>query len=321
MHDRSFHHTPVLAAVIVESLIQNPDGIYIDGTVGAGGHAAAFLEKMSATGRLLGFDKDSDAVAAAGRRFEGSSQVSVIHANFEDIPFHLDQAGITHIDGAFLDLGVSSYQLDTVSRGFSFMTDGLLDMRMDQSITKTARDLVNEMSQSELVEIFFIFGEERLAKPIARAIVQARSREPLETTAQLSGVIRSVVHYGQINKSCARVFQALRIALNDELDVLKACLIPLVNRLRGGGRMAVLSYHSLEDRIVKQAFHGLAKGCVCPPDWPQCVCGKKPAVSLLSKRVICASQAEIAQNPRARSAKLRLVERLMDSNTGLAVSI
>lgn len=321
MEDGAFHHTPVLAAFITETLARNPDGVYIDGTVGAGGHTAAILETLSPRGRVLGFDKDSDAVAAVSRRFEGSSQFRVIQANFEDIPFHLDQVGITHVDGVLLDLGVSSYQLDTVSRGFSFMTDGPLDMRMDRSLKKTARDLVNDLSQSELVEIFFVFGEERFAKPIARAIVQARSRQPVETTAQLAGIIRSVVHYGPINKSCARVFQALRIALNRELEVLKASLTPLVSRLRGGGRLAVLSYHSLEDRIVKQTFQALARGCVCPPDWPQCVCGKKPSVSLFAKRIISASEAEIAQNLRARSAKLRLVERLTDGLTGLAVSI
>ncbi len=252
MQDGEFHHVPVLAAFIVEALVRNPDGVYVDGTVGAGGHAAALLERLSPRGRILGFDKDSDAVAAVRRRFEGHHQFKVIQANFEDIPFHLDDYGITHVDGILLDLGVSSYQLDTVSRGFSFMTDGPLDMRMDQSLKKTACDLVNDMTQSELAEVFFVFGEERFARPIARAIVQARSRQPIETTAQLAEIIRSVVHYGPINKSCARVFQALRIALNRELDVLQASLTPLVSRLRGGGRLAVLSYHSLEDRIVKR---------------------------------------------------------------------
>lgn len=319
--DGVFHHTPVLASFIADALIQNPDGVYVDGTVGGGGHAAALLERLSPRGRILGFDKDSDAVVAVRRRFEGNCQFSVIQSNFEDIPFQLDHYGISHVHGILLDLGVSSYQLDTVSRGFSFMTDGPLDMRMDQSLKTTARDLVNDMTQNELAEVFFVFGEERFARPIARAIVQARSRQPIETTAQLAEIIRSVVHYGPINKSCARVFQALRIALNRELDVLQATLTPLVSRLTGGGRLAVLSYHSLEDRIVKQTFQALAKGCVCPSDWPQCVCGKKPAVSFFAKRIISAPEAEVAKNPRARSAKLRLVERLTDGLTGLPVSI
>lgn len=310
MEEPRFLHTPVLAQAVADLLIWNSDGIYIDGTVGGGGHAAALMARVAPKGRIIGIDQDMDAIAAARRRFAGDKQMTIRHGNFADIPAILDQEGILNIHGVLLDLGVSSYQIDSPARGFSFMNDGPLDMRMDRTLTTTAADLINHAPYEKLIRIILNYGEERLARPIVKAIIEARQRTPVKTTGQLAAIVRGFAGRGPVNKTCARVFQALRIAVNEELDRLESGLSSLIFRLVPGGRIVVIAYHSLEDRIVKHTFQALARHCVCPPEWPVCRCNQTAVVSLLTKRPICPSDEEIGLNPRARSAKLRGAERL-----------
>jgi 16S rRNA (cytosine1402-N4)-methyltransferase len=315
MAENRYRHVPVLAEGTAERLVWYPAGIYVDGTIGGGGHTAAILNRLSPEGRVIGIDRDPDAVAAATARFaEQTGQVTVIHGDYAHLPAILERYALSGVDGLLLDLGVSSYQLDAPARGFSFMSNGPLDMRMNPEDGTTAADVVNGAAFDDLVRIISTFGEERLARPIAQAIVRSRQRSPIQTTLDLVAVLRPVVGHRPLYKTCARVFQAFRIAVNEELDRLRGCLASLTALLRPHGRLGIISYHSLEDRIVKHTFQAWARGCVCPPGLPQCVCGQRPVVSMLTRRPICPTEQDIRVNPRARSAKLRMVERLPDAS-------
>jgi 16S rRNA (cytosine1402-N4)-methyltransferase len=312
MVTNTFHHVPVLIGPAQKMLIWNPSGTYIDGTMGGGGHSAAFLSHLNKSGRLIGLDKDMDAINALRARFveQDPSRISIVHQDFENLKPLLNHLDICLVDGVFLDIGLSSHQIDTPERGFSFMSDGPLDMRIDRTKDRCASDIINSSSQEELEQIMFEYGEERLAKPIARAILKARIGKPIQTTTHLVEVIKSVVRHRLFIKSCARVFQALRISVNNELDRLKSVLSSTLPLLKPKGRLGIISYHSLEDRLIKHTFRSWAADCICPPDFPQCVCDKEPYVTILTKRPMLPSPDEIQSNPRARSAKLRFVERL-----------
>lgn len=310
-----YEHIPVLRDTVASMLVRNPSGVYIDGTLGGGGHAGAILSKLDATGRLIGIDKDRAALAAAESRLaQADGRLSAIHGDFRDLAALLGARGIAQVDGIILDLGVSSYQIDTPERGFSYMHDGPLDMRMDRTGALTACKLVNEWSPERLEHVVKTYGEERLVKPLVRAIVDARRRAPITTTQELVEVIRRVVRHRPLYKTCARVFQALRIAVNDELGGLRQGIEAAIPLLKPAGRFGVITYHSLEDREVKHAFHRFARGCICPPGLPQCVCGQNPVVKPITRRPLYPQEDEVRRNPRARSAKLRMVERLSDSS-------
>lgn len=318
--DVRYAHVPVLADTLAALLVQNPGGLYVDGTVGGGGHAAAILARLDARGRIIGIDKDMDAIMATRERFHShQARVTTIHGDFSDLPTLLTARGTDTVDGIVFDLGVSSYQIDTPGRGFSYTMDGPLDMRMDPTCPMTASTLINQSSPPELERIIFDYGEERLAKRIVRAIVDARQRSPITTTNELVALIKPIVKHQPLYKTCARVFQAIRIAVNDELNRLHRSLSVAVSILRPKGRFGIITYHSLEDRLVKHSFRDLAHGCTCPPEMPQCVCGQQPVVTVLTKRPLYPSKDEVQINPRARSAKLRMVERLSDSSRSMQV--
>ena len=303
------YHVPVLLAPTIEALAIRPDGIYLDGTAGGGGHSFAIASRLT-TGHLYSLDRDPDAVAEAGRRLQGLP-ATVVQSNFTDMDRVLKAHGVDGVDGILLDIGVSSHQVDTPERGFSFHADAPLDMRMSQS-GPTAADLVNTLSADELVKIFRDFGEEKFARPIAAAIVRARATRLIETTTELSELIAaSVPAAARRDKHPARrVFQALRIAVNGELDCLSAALDTAFRCLRPGGRLAVITFHSLEDRIVKERFADFRVGCICPPQFPVCVCGRTPPAVPALKKPVTATAEELASNPRSRSAKLRCIEKL-----------
>lgn len=312
----SFRHVPVLAQTVADLLVQDPGGVYVDGTIGGGGHAAALAERLNPAGRLFGIDRDKEALDAVRHRLPNTERLMLHYGNFLDIPELLDTNGIENVDGILLDLGVSSYQIDAPGRGFSFTHDGPLDMRMDRNLIVTASDLVNHAPREKLIRIISQFGEERMVKPIVRVILETRQRHPVETTGQLASLVRSVVRGRDAIKSCSRVFQALRIAVNEELDTLEAALPTLIFRLKPSGRIAVIAYHSLEDRIVKQTFQKLEKGCICPPEWPVCLCKRYPAIRSVVRRPAVPDEKEIQLNSRSRSARLRAAERLPDLRSG-----
>lgn len=313
--DVRYAHHPVLCQTVVELLVRQTAGVYLDGTVGGGGHAAAMAERLDPRGRVIGIDKDTEAIRAARQRLQGvQPRVDLVHGDFRDLPSILTDLGVEAVDGVLLDLGVSSYQIDTPDRGFSYMADGPLDMRMDGSSPMTASDLVNQSPPTELERLLIEYGEERLTRPLVRAIVRQRQAAPITTTGQLVSVIRAVVAHRPLYKTCARVFQALRIAVNTELDGLRHGLDAVMPFLRPGGRVGVISYHSLEDRLVKHGFVQFARGCSCPPDFPRCVCHRQPVVTIVTPHPICPTAEEIRLNPRARSAKFRVVERLSTGN-------
>jgi len=301
-------HQPVLLTEVIAALQPRSGGVYIDGTVGAGGHAAAVLEDSTPDGQLYGLDQDESALALAGERLSGfGNRVHLLHANFD----RLHQYQFPPADGILLDLGVSSMQFDQPERGFSFQTDGPLDMRMDSSVTETAADLVNHLPEGDLADLIYRYGEERQSRRIARVIVQDR---PFERTQQLAELIARVVKSGKGNRQgkpkihpATRTFQALRIAVNDELGALERALPQAIAQLAPGGRLAIISFHSLEDRIVKKYFQQEAKDCICPPEQPVCTCRHKATIHIITKKPITPSLAEIDVNPRARSAKLRVV--------------
>ena len=307
-----YKHIPVLKGVTSEMLVWNKSGIYVDGTIGGGGHAGSILKRLDKTGRLIGLDKDREAVRISFDRLAGSipNQVRVMHRDFSELPSVLTEEGIPTVDGVLLDLGVSSYQIDTPGRGFSFMSDGPLDMRMDKETSLTAADIVNGSSREEIEQIIRDYGEERQARNIANAIVKARTRVSLTSTGSLADTVMGTIRGKWAIKSCARVFQAFRIVVNQELDWLKIALDSVLPLLRTKGRFGVISYHSLEDRIVKQTFKNWAADCICPPALPQCICDHEPIVFLHTKRPVVASEGEVTGNPRARSARFRLVERM-----------
>ena len=308
-----YTHKPVLLQECLDGLNIRPGGVYVDGTLGRAGHSLEIVRRLT-TGRLIAIDRDKAALDAAPARLGGyMDRVTLVRGNFGDLPAILDGLDVEAVDGMLFDLGVSSPQLDDGSRGFSYMQDAPLDMRMDQSAPLTARDVVNGWSQEELKRILWQYGEERYSGPIAAAIARERGQAPIETTGQLAGIIRNAMPArarGEKQHPAKRSFQAIRIAVNDELGEVERLLDGVLPLLRPGGRLAIISFHSLEDRLVKTAYAGWAKGCTCPPDFPVCVCGKTPKVRLVGRRPIVADEKELEENPRARSAKLRIAEKL-----------
>lgn len=308
-----FQHKSVLLEECIEGLNIRPEGIYLDGTLGGAGHSSQIARRLT-TGRLIGVDRDQVALAAAGKRLEPwKDRVTLVHSNFKEIDRILDGLGIQGVDGMLFDLGVSSPQLDDGERGFSYMADAPLDMRMNREDRLTAYDVVNLWSREELRKILYEYGEERYAPQIAAAIDRKRQSAPIETTLQLVDVIRSALPPQALREKqhpAKRSFQALRIAVNGELDALPPMLEAATEHLNPGGRLAVISFHSLEDRIIKKSLQDMATGCTCPPNFPVCVCGKKPRIRLVSRKPIVAGEAELERNPRSRSAKLRVAEKV-----------
>ncbi len=308
-----FHHLSVLPDEVIELLNPVDGNLYIDGTLGGGGHATLILEKAPAA-RLIGFDRDPAALAAAAARLAPhGDRVQLVHGNFSDVADKLASLGVTALDGFILDLGVSSHQLDTRERGFSFQQDAPLDMRMDTTCGDTAADLVNNLQEQELERIIGDFGEERWSKRIASFIVTARTESPILTTFRLVDIIKGAVPKAKWDERihpATRTFQALRIAVNAELASLESGMRDALELLNPGGRAVIISFHSLEDRIVKHIFREYAQGCTCPRQLPLCVCGRKPRVKILTGRPVTATGREIDENPRARSAKLRAVVKL-----------
>lgn len=308
----AFEHRPVLLDEVIEYLNIDPSGIYVDGTIGGGGHALAIVQRLT-TGRLIGLDQDEEAIDAAGMRLKDyKDKVTIVRSNFHEIKDVLNELNIDKANGILLDLGVSSHQLDTPERGFSYREDAPLDMRMDQRHKKTARDIVNEYSEAELYRIIRDYGEDRFAKNIAKHIVRARQDKPIETTFQLNEIIKAAIPAkvrATSGHPSKRTFQAIRIELNRELDVLKESLDDMIDLLKPGGRLAIITFHSLEDRIVKENFKVNENPCICPPDFPVCVCGRKPKGRIITKKPVLPSEEEIEENSRSKSAKLRVFER------------
>ncbi len=310
---QTFAHRSVLLEPCMEALAIKPDGIYVDGTAGGGGHSYEIARRLT-TGRLIAIDQDEAAIKAAGIKLAPlGERATVVRNNFRHIADVLDTLGVDRIDGVLLDLGVSSYQLDTPERGFSYMADAPLDMRMDARQSKNAYEVVNTYSEDELRRILFEYGEERFASRIAARIVREREINPIETTGELTALIKSAIPAAAReggHHPAKRSFQAIRIEVNAELDVIRPALEAALDRLKPGGRMAVITFHSLEDRIVKQTFADMASGCTCPRGLPVCVCGKKPQVKVVSRKPILPDAEELESNPRSRSAKLRVAEKL-----------
>ncbi len=308
-----FVHRSVLLQECIDALDIKPDGIYLDGTLGGAGHSSQIAKRLT-TGRLIGVDRDTVALEAARERLAPyMDRVTLVHSNFSEIASILDDLGLTKIDGMLFDLGVSSPQLDDGSRGFSYMADAPLDMRMNRQDALSAYDVVNGWPREELRRILFDYGEERYAPLIAAAIERRREQAPIETTLELVDVIRSAMPNKALREKqhpAKRSFQAIRIAVNDELGSVERMMKDAVERLAPGGRLAVITFHSLEDRIVKSGMQNAARGCTCPPEFPVCVCGNKPKVKILTKKPIVSGEEELAENPRARSAKLRVAEKL-----------
>lgn len=309
-----FKHIPVMLTEVIDNLSIKPDGIYVDCTIGGAGHSIEIAKRLK-TGKLYGFDRDQDAVNASKLKLKDyENQVEVIKANFKDAPQILQEKGVHHVDGVLIDLGVSSYQIDEGQRGFSFLHDGKLDMRMDrEDQTLTAYEIVNNYSESALVELFFKYGEEEFSKAIAKNIVKLRQIHPIETTFELRDIIENSMPKKVVfnrNGASKKVFQALRIEVNGELLGLDKLLKEFIQMLNPGGRLAVLTFHSLEDRIVKTVFKEESTNCICPPKTPICICGHKATVNLVNKKPIVANEKEIEQNSRSTCAKLRVVEKI-----------
>ena len=305
-----FSHTPVLLRETIEGLAIKENGIYVDGTAGGGGHSAEILKHLT-TGKLISIDQDPDAITTLTQKFKKNENAIVIKGNFGNMKDLLELRGVRRVDGVLLDIGVSSHQLDTASRGFSFHEDAKLDMRMSQSGV-TAEELVNTLPYEELRRIIAEYGEERYASSIAKGIIAARELEPVTTTLQLAEIVKASVppKVRRDGHPARKTFQAIRIAVNDELNVLSRGLQDAFKLLGKGGRLAVITFHSLEDRIVKQQMADWCRGCTCPKDFPVCVCGNKPKARLVNKKPVCANETELADNPRARSAKLRICEKI-----------
>ena len=311
-----FTHRPVLLEECIQGLNIRPEGVYLDGTLGRAGHSREIARRLRGSGRLICVDRDQAALEAARERLgEWMDRVTLVHSNFDRVDKILDELELPGVDGMLFDLGVSSPQLDDGSRGFSYLADAPLDMRMDRSEGLTAAQVVNTWSQEELRRILFQYGEERFAPQIAGAIVRRREERPIETTLELVDIIKGAMPAKALREKqhpAKRSFQAIRIAVNDELSSVERMLRRAVPRLNRGGRLAVITFHSLEDRIVKTVLADFARGCICPPDFPVCVCGRTPDIRLVNKKPILPSQEEIQNNPRARSAKLRVCEKLKD---------
>ena len=308
-----FEHVSVLLNECIEGLKIKPDGVYVDGTLGGAGHARVVCSYLDETGHFIGIDQDNNALAISRERLNGvTPKVSLVKSNFVDVKSVLDQLGIDGVDGMLIDLGVSSHQLDEPSRGFSYMHDAPLDMRMNQDATYNAYDVVNHMSEKDLFHIIKDYGEERWAKRIAAFIVEERTQKPIETTYELVEVIKKAIPQGARKDGphpAKRTFQAIRIAVNRELEIIEPTIRDIVSRLNPGGRLCIITFHSLEDRIVKHAFKNLEAPCICPKELPMCICGKKPQVKVITRRPILPSADEVQVNPRSRSAKLRIVEK------------
>ncbi|MBQ6364475.1 MAG: 16S rRNA (cytosine(1402)-N(4))-methyltransferase RsmH [Lachnospiraceae bacterium] len=311
-----FRHESVLPDEVIGNLNIEDDGIYVDGTVGGGGHSFRIAERLGRNGRIIGIDQDEEALAAAAKRLKiYEDKVLLIHDNYAHTPQILKELDIPLADGILLDLGVSSYQLDNPERGFSYLTeDAPLDMRMDQTQSLTAADILNTYSESELVRILRDYGEEKCAVPIARNIIRERSVKPLETTGELAAIVRESIPMRMQERGknpCRRTFQAVRIACNRELEVLEDSIDDLIDLLKPGGRLCIITFHSLEDRIVKNTFRRAENPCICPPEFPVCVCGRKSRGKVVTRKAIQPGPEELRQNKRAASAKLRVFERTM----------
>ena len=310
----AFEHISVLLYETVDGLNVKPDGIYVDATLGGGGHAYEVCSRLGSQGRLIGIDQDADAIRAAGKRLECfGEKVTIVRSNYCDMKQQLQKLGIDKVDGITVDLGVSSYQLDNEERGFTYRTDAPLDMRMDRRQKMTARDIVNDYSEMDLYRVIRDYGEDKFAKNIAKHIVAARGTNPIETTGQLTEIIRASIPMKYQKKSghpAKRTFQAIRIELNRELDVLKNSLDDMIEILNPGGRLCIITFHSLEDRIVKSAFKKNENPCTCPPDFPVCVCGKVSKGCVVTRKPILPSEEEMEVNSRSKSAKLRIFERV-----------
>lgn len=311
--DMAYGHKPVLLEECLDALAIRPEGVYVDGTLGRAGHSLEIARRLT-TGRLIGIDRDEAAIESAKIRLaEYQDRVTLVHSNFDRVGNILEELGLDGADGMLFDLGVSSPQLDDASRGFSYMHDAPLDMRMDQTAPLTALTVVNHYPYEELRRILYEYGEERYAPAIAKAICRRREEAPITTTLELVAVIKSAMPAQALREKqhpVKRSFQAIRIAVNGELEALSPMLKGAASHLHRGGRLAVISFHSLEDRIIKKAMQELATGCTCPPNFPVCVCGKKPQIKLISRKPIVSGEEELTYNPRARSAKLRVAEKL-----------
>ncbi len=309
-----FKHYSVLLTETIENLNIKPDGIYVDGTLGGAGHSSEICKRLSDKGRLIGIDQDADAIAAATKRLEPfGEKVTIVRDNYCNAVKVLRDLGIEKVDGFLLDLGVSSYQLDTAERGFSYKVDTPLDMRMDQRQTLTARDIVNTYSEMELFRIIRDYGEDKFAKNIAKHIVQARENKPIETTFELNELIKAAIPAKMRAKGghpSKQTYQAIRIALNRELEVLQDSIDGMIDALNPGGRFCIITFHSLEDRIVKNAFKTAEDPCICPPNFPVCTCGRKPKGKVIGRKPILPSQEELEANSRSQSAKLRVFEKI-----------
>ena len=309
----AFKHKSVLLDETIEGLNIKPDGIYVDGTLGGGGHAYEVCRRLNNKGSFIGIDQDAAAIEAAGTRLSDfGERVTIIRSNYCDMKSRLHEKGIDKVDGIVLDLGVSSYQLDTADRGFSYREDAPLDMRMDRRQKMTARDIVNDYEERELYRIIRDYGEDKFAKNIAKHIVAARAQAPIQTTGELTEIIRGAIPMkvqATGGHPAKRTFQAIRIELNRELDVLRDSLDGMIDLLDDGGRICIITFHSLEDRIVKTIFRKNENPCTCPPDFPVCVCGKKSKGKVITRKPILPSEQEMEENPRSKSAKLRIFER------------
>ena len=309
----SAYHVPVLLNETLDALQVQPDGLYVDGTAGGGGHSFEIAKRLDG-GRLIAIDQDEAAIAAASKRLECyGERVSVVRSNFFELARVCDELGIREIDGLLLDLGVSSYQLDTPERGFSYMADAPLDMRMDKRGALSAYDVVNGYEEEKIKKILYEYGEERYSAAIAAAIIRERQKKPIENTLELSNIIKYAIppHAREGGHHPAkRSFQAIRIEVNGELAVIEPAIRDAVKLLRKGGRIAIITFHSLEDRIVKQTFASLAQGCTCPKNFPVCVCNNKPTLKVVTRKPILPSSAELEENPRSRSAKLRVAQKI-----------
>lgn len=305
-----FSHISVLLSETIDGLNIDPSGIYVDGTAGGAGHSRKIAEKLSDDGLLIALDRDPDAVKVAAERLKGFN-ARVVNSNYSEIRNVLSSMGIEKVNGILMDLGVSSYQLDNAERGFSYHSDAPLDMRMSKDGI-SAYDIVNTYSETELAKILYEYGEEKFSRKIAANIVAARNIEPISTTLQFADIIKNSIpaKFKREKNPCKKSFQAVRIAVNQELTHLSDGLDEAFSCLSSGGRMAIITFHSIEDRIVKQKFAGWCKGCVCPPDFPQCVCGQKPKAKLVNRKPLSAGAEELALNPRSRSAKLRIIEKI-----------
>lgn len=307
-----FKHVPVLLEEVISGLDIKEDGIYVDCTLGGAGHSSEILKRLSKNGRLIGIDQDVNALKAAKERLCTYDNVTYVHNNFYNIDEILEELDVNKVDGILMDLGVSSHQLDTAERGFSYMKDAPLDMRMNTENGISAYEVVNGYSEEDLIRIIRDFGEERFAKRIANMIMAQRSIKPLETTYELVEIIRKAIpmKFQNAGHPAKKTFQAIRIEVNKELDILDKAVEDSINRLNKGGRLAIITFHSLEDRIIKQKFKGLENPCTCPKEFPICVCGKRPQITIISKKPIEPSNSEKEINSRSKSAKLRVVEKI-----------